>query len=193
MMSRVRKVANEEEFRDKYFRGDPALTRAIGFEGALDQIGRLTGSNWIDNYRLSMERAYDITDKALRYYGVIGTEGINSVYDYICSCRVEHLWSWDDIVEAKRKGISLGQKGITSNSEGSTIFDFDDESLNGIEELDFDSIGTENIEDGEEEYIDLVSSIEKQEKVKQKIHEDRGGLCQRQGRQTGGCAKWPLY
>lgn len=172
MMSRVRKVANEEEFRDKYFRGDPALTRAIGFEGALDQIGRLTGSNWVDNYRLSMERAYDITDKALRYYGVIGAEGIDSVYDYICSCKVEHLWSWDDIVEAKRKGISLGQKGITSNSEGSTIFDFDDESLNGIEELDFDSIGTENIEDGEEEYIDLVSSIEKQEKVKQKIHED---------------------
>jgi len=172
MMSRVKKVANEEEFRDKYFRGDPALTRAIGFEGALDQIGRLTGSNWVDNYRLSMERAYDITDKALRYYGVIGTEGINSVYDYICSCRVEHLWSWDDIVEAKRKGISLGQKGITSNNEGSTIFDFDDESLSGMEELDFNSIGTENIEDNEEEYIDLVSSIEGQEKVKKKIHED---------------------
>lgn len=172
MMSRVRKVANEEEFRDKYFRGDPALTRAIGFEGALDQIGRLTGSNWVDNYRLSMERAYDITDKALRYYGVIGAEGIDSVYDYICSCKVEHLWSWDGIVEAKRKGISLGQKGSTSGNEGSTIFDFDDESLSSMEKLDFNSIGTENIEDDEEEYIDLVSSIEGQEKVKQKIHED---------------------
>ena len=60
--------------------------------------------------------------------------------------RVEHLWSWDDIVEAKRKGISLGQKGITQIVKDQQYLK-DDESLNGIEELDFDSIGTENIEE----------------------------------------------
>lgn len=120
MMGRVATYTDSEQFREKYFRGAEDIATSIGFEGALEQVGRLIGANWQDMLRNSLERSYEISEKALEYYGVIGVEGINNVYDFICSFETKHLWSYNEITTAKAKGKPLGDgnTGEFSDEEG---------------------------------------------------------------------------
>ncbi|MEM4385663.1 MAG: hypothetical protein QXD03_03855 [Candidatus Anstonellales archaeon] len=139
MLDRIKKYVDVEAFRDKYFRQNRELAEAIGFEGALAQVGRLIGADWREMLRLSLERAYDITDKALRYYGIIGLDGIESVYDYITSFNTEYLWTYKEIIKAKEKGISLSGVGVEGDEEESILDGVDEETE------DIKSIHEENL------------------------------------------------
>ena len=111
MLHRVSQYTDINRFREKYFT-DERLAKSIGFEGALSEVGRLVGEDWrvmLDN---SLSRAYEIADGALRYFGIIGIDNIESVYDYICSFENTHLWSYNEILKAKRKGIGLNGENI---------------------------------------------------------------------------------
>lgn len=148
MLNRISKYSDVDQFRDKYFRQQP-LADSIGFEGALAQVGRLMNRNWQEMLKNSMDRAYEISDKALRYYGVIGTDNIDSVYDYICSFEVKHLWSYNTIIRAKAKGISLGTNTISK--DGNSVFngftpDFED-AESGEDVIDFGDTEQEEIKD----------------------------------------------
>lgn len=125
MMGRVKKyVPDVNSFRQKYFSGDPDLAGSVGFEGALDQIGRLLGVDWHEQLKLSFERAYDICDAALKYYNIIGgIENINSVEDFICDLSVKTLLSYDEITTAKISNRSLSAGAKDENSAFSNIPD----------------------------------------------------------------------
>ena len=141
MLGRIAQYSDVNQFRQKYFdvENNRDLAESLGFEGALAQVARLTGQNWEDMLRKSLERAYDIADEALRFYGIIGVDNIESVYDYICSLEIRHLWSYNDIIRAKAKGISLGDPTgtrETSESEESIFAGFDGDE-DGDDLLDF--------------------------------------------------------
>lgn len=149
MVNRISNYADTEQFREKYFRQSEDLSSAIGFEGALEQVGRLLGVDWQEMLKNSLERAYEISDLALRYYGIIGTDGIDNVYDFICSFNIKHLWSYNQIVRAKDKGISLAD-GIETPVDTE---DIEDESVFG------NIIEKEPIIDEEDEIIDFGGDI----------------------------------
>ena len=71
MLGRVGQYADLDSFREKYFKSDESLSEAIGFEGALSQVGRLIGKDWKEMLKQSLERSYEIADEALRYYNII--------------------------------------------------------------------------------------------------------------------------
>lgn len=148
MLDRVGKYSDVEAFRDKYFRSSKELSDSIGFEGALEQVGRLVGGDWQDLIRQSLSRAYEIADGALRYYGVIGVCGIETVYDYICSFELNHMWTYNEIVDCKDKGVSLedGAKiediedsgDEEDSNKGNSVFSgFDDTAEDEDDTLDF--------------------------------------------------------
>lgn len=135
-------------FREKYFRSDETLSDSIGFEGALAQVGRLIGEDWVEKLRQSLSRPHEITEAALKFYGIIGTDNIESVNDYICSFDIAHLWSYNDIIRAKAKGISLGggAESVEGRDKEESILGEDkqvegreDSMLGGFEEESDDS------------------------------------------------------
>lgn len=136
MLGRVSMYTDLEQFRNKYFT-DKDLSESIGFEGALSQVGRLLGVDWKEMLRQSLSRSYEIADAALRYYGIIGVDGIESVYDYICSFENNHLWSYNEIIRAKAKGAGLGGNGSNDGSSEQSVFEGLEENFEGEEVLDF--------------------------------------------------------
>lgn len=162
MLGRVAMYSDVEQFRQKYFT-DPDISEAIGFEGALAQVGRLIGADWREMLKQSLTRSYEIADEALRYYGIIGTDNIESVYDYICSFEIKHLWSYNEITLAKAKGKSLSGEEIASNEEtdeqnGNSIFggmpEFDMGDEDEDDMLDFGDDTLDNSTDNQEESIE---------------------------------------
>jgi len=103
VIERIKDYVDVPEFRANNF-SDPEFARTIGFEGALEQVGRLTGSDWREMLGLSLTRGYDILDEALRFYGLVGVNGVDTVYDYLTDARLSSLASVDDIIRGKAKG-----------------------------------------------------------------------------------------
>lgn len=116
MLNRISRYMDVEQFRERYFK-NRELAESLGFEGALAQVGRLVGKDYRELLRNSLERAYEISDKALRYYNVIGNGELDTVYDYICSFETKHLWTYKEIIEAKMKGRPLVQ-GVSNENYG---------------------------------------------------------------------------
>lgn len=104
VMDRIAPYVNVNEFRANNFR-DKDFARTVGFEGALEQVGRLTGNDWKEMLGLSLTRGYDILDEALRYYGLIGDNDIDSVYDFLVDARRSSLVTVDDIIRGKAKAV----------------------------------------------------------------------------------------
>lgn len=98
------------EFRRSVL-GDPRLGASVGFRGAIQEMARVAQINASDLVGQSMNRASELAEKALRHFGVIGQPGINSVYDYICSTDVAHLWKITDIVSGNLRGSENGLEG----------------------------------------------------------------------------------
>lgn len=121
MMKRIRNHVDENEFRNKYFRQNTQLAAAIGFEGALEQIGRLIGEDWVKMLNTSLSRSYEIANEALKYFGIIGVDNIIDVYDYICSSRTSILWDYNRIVEAQISGKSLGRNNSMYEAQESVF------------------------------------------------------------------------
>ena len=142
MLSRVAMFSDVEQFRQKYFT-DKDLAESIGFEGALAQVGRLLGVNWQDMLAQSYGRAYEISDKALRYYNIIGIDNIANVHDFICSMENKHLWSYNEIIRAHGKGVSLGSSSESGEDSEQSVFGGEQEE--GIEDF-IDFGGADGIE-----------------------------------------------
>lgn len=135
MVARVSKYTNIDKFRSKYFSGNKDLAEAIGFEGALKQVARLLGEDANKMLKLSLERAYDIAEEALEYFGIIDGIHINNVYEYICSCRIDFLWNTSFITKSRTKGISLYNDGLepekiekSNKAFDSVPFEFEDDN-----------------------------------------------------------------
>lgn len=114
VMDRIKGYVDTDEFRRNNF-SDHEFARTIGFEGALEQVGRLTGSDWKEMLGLSLTRGYDILDEALRYYGLVGDNDIDSVYDFLVDARRSSLVTVDSVLRDKAKGNK--QSGLADKQE----------------------------------------------------------------------------
>ena len=121
------------------FRSDvlsnPKVGATIGFNGVLAEMARSAGISPDSVDRVSLARGFELADAALRHFGIIGRAGINSVYDYICSTKAEHLWLVTDIEHGKLIGgdgntcgaveagnsTGLGSGNLNINIDGSDI------------------------------------------------------------------------
>lgn len=101
---------NKESFRKKYF-CDSRMAASIGFEGALEELARCSGKDAKKMIFDSFESASKLATDALKYYGVIGNNGLETVYDYITSTSLDHLWTIGEIMDAFNSGRKLGPAG----------------------------------------------------------------------------------
>lgn len=108
---------SRDAFRQKYFQ-DPRTAASIGFEGALQEIARCSGKSPKEMMYDSFEGASRLATEALAYYGVLGHNGIETVYDYLTSTSVAHLWTIGEIMDAFNSGRELGPAG--QNNEASS-------------------------------------------------------------------------
>lgn len=104
-------------FRDRVFNNE-AVANAVGFRGVLQEMGRLTGTSYRENVKASLEKAVKLSQEALEYFGVISEDtGIRTVYEFICSTDIDHLWTYSQIKNSKEKGVAL-----------STVFSTDEDA-----------------------------------------------------------------
>ncbi len=120
-------------FRDKYFK-DPRMAASIGFEGALGEIARGIGKSPIELIRNTFESSSKLATDALKYYQIIGNNGINSVYDWLVSTDASLLWKLSDIQNALISGKPLIPIGDSDESIGDS--DGSGNSLGGFDGLE---------------------------------------------------------
>lgn len=154
MLNRIDKYMDIDQFRQKYFT-DVELAESIGFEGALKQVGRLLGVDWIEMLKTSLGRAYELSDAALRYYGIIGSDDIESVYDFICSFEVRHLRTYNSIIKEKNK--QLYTESEYEGMDSDLIFNNTDNEEGNYEDEDID-FGLEGMADNDLEYTEMRSN-----------------------------------
>lgn len=152
-------------FRSKYFT-EQRLAASIGFEGSLTEIAKVTGKDAGELIYSSFSKASELATEALKYYGVIGTAGINSVYDYIVSTDIGCLWSMEDLDSALKTGKKLsliGSGDSTLASEDGSI-----EAFNGVDIIeDEDTIEGEDNQnlDVDSNNYDMDSNMELQQEI----------------------------
>lgn len=160
MVGRISRYTDIDEFRRTYFENEE-IARSLGFEGALEQIGRIMGKDWREMLSNSLGRAYDIADEALRYYKVVGANGISSVHDYICSFDVSHLWSYNEIIRAKTKGAYLDGKEDEAKSMFENMRQYENEVIDLDERVETEDDELEGYERLSDEIEDTVINTNK--------------------------------